>query len=85
MTLETLGRLQQGPIVCVLVLGPSAPDLELWRGEEWNESGHHRGLSAVLSAREGLCVSKGLIERGEKEMERRRKREMASVCPERAI
>lgn len=49
----------------VLVLGPIASASRLWRGEDQNESGHHRGLSTVLSAGDGLCASKGLIERRE--------------------
>lgn len=59
--------------MCVLVLGPIASAPRLWRGEQQNESGHHRGLSTVLSAGDGLCVSKGLIERRVREKERRRK------------
>ncbi len=55
--------------MCVLVLGPIASAPRLWRGEEQNESGHHRGLSTVLSAGDGLCASKGLIERRERERE----------------
>lgn len=55
--------------MCVLVLGPIASAPRLWRGEEQNESGHHRGLSTVLSAGDGLCVSKGLSERREREGE----------------
>lgn len=56
--------------MCVLVLGPIASAPRLWREEEQNESGHHRGLSTVLSAGDGLCASKGLIERRERERER---------------
>lgn len=56
--------------MCVLVLGPIASAPRLWRGEEQNESGHHRGLSTVLSAGDGLCASKGLIERREGEREK---------------
>lgn len=56
--------------MCVLVLGPIASAPRLWRGEEQNESGHHRGLSTVLSAGDGLCASKGRIERRETEREK---------------
>lgn len=56
--------------MCVLVLGPNASAPRLWREEEQNESGHHRGLSTVLSAGDGLCASKGRIERGEGEAAR---------------
>lgn len=55
--------------MCVLVLGPIASAPRLWRGEEQNESEHHRGLSTVLSARDGLCAYKGLVERKERERE----------------
>lgn len=55
--------------MCVLVLGPSASAPRLWRGEEQNESGHHRGLSTVLSAGDGMCASKGLFERRKNERE----------------
>lgn len=49
--------------MCVLVLGPIASAPRLWSGEEQNESEHHRGLSTVLSAGDGLCASKGFVER----------------------
>lgn len=57
----------------VLVLGPIASAPRLWRGEEQNESGHHRGLSTVLSVGDVLCASKGLIERRGREKEREEK------------
>lgn len=47
--------------MCVLVLGPVASAPRLYSGEEQNDSGHHRGLSTVLSPGDGLCASKGLI------------------------
>lgn len=56
--------------MCVLVLGPIASAPRLWRGEEQNESEHHRGLSTVLSAGDGLCASKGFVERRERESKR---------------
>lgn len=51
--------------MCMLVLGPSASAPRLWREEEQNESGHHRGLSTVLSSGDGLCASKELTEKRE--------------------
>lgn len=55
--------------MCVLVLGPNASAPRLWRGEAQNESGHHRGLSTVLFSGDGLCASKGLTEKRERERE----------------
>lgn len=49
--------------MCVFVLGPIASVPRFWRGAGQNESGHHRGLSTVLSAEDGLRVSKGLSEK----------------------
>ena len=59
--------------MCMLVLGPIASAPKLWKGEAQNELGHHRDLSTVLSAGDGLCVPKGLIERREKGKKRGRK------------
>lgn len=72
--------------MCVLVLGPSVSAPRLWRGEEQNESGHHRVLSLVLSDGDGLCAAKGLIERRESVRENvinecRANDLIADVCP----
>ncbi len=60
--------------MCVLVLGPIASASRLWRGEEQNESGHHSGLSTVLFVGDGLCASKGLIEKRERERKREKEK-----------
>lgn len=59
--------------MCMLVLGPNASAPRLWREEAQNESGHHRGLSTVLFSGDGLCASKGLAEKRERQKANQRK------------